>query len=285
MTGPTEQLGLWSTTLELWANLYRRGAFRPLSPSGSWQAADELVSVARAADDSARSGLAALLSRSNQAFAPLADPLSVDFGVHRWLSSEREEAYSDWFGWLLDQIKDARQVLRILGVKEATLLRACASEEPLIKREFVLPNGGGRLDLLVEFGNRLLSIVEIKTKWFDEDAVREQLTRYAGWTQKCARPTHCCFVAVDSTELEMPLGFELLPWRELSLRLREQALEWIQESKTGPVNCSHLVRSAMTLAFCGAVEQNLLALSKTPKLFRALASGEYLEDWCAKYGG
>jgi hypothetical protein len=41
----------------------------------------------------------------------------------------------------------------------------------------------------------------------------------------------------------------------------------------------------MTLAFCGAVEQNLLRLSGKPERFRAQASSEYVKEWSAKYAG
>jgi hypothetical protein len=141
----------------LWANLYRRGAFRAPLPLGSWQAADDLLRIAKQADRSAGGALAESLDLSNRTFDPLADPLATEFGAHRWLSSEREEAYSDWFGWIPEQIGDARQILRLLGVRDRKLLRACASEEPLINRELKIPDG--RPDLVVEFGKRLLVIV------------------------------------------------------------------------------------------------------------------------------
>lgn len=179
MIDSAERLGPASGTLRLWANLYRRGAFRaPLSP-GSWQAADDLLTAAKQADRSASGALAESLDLSNRALDPLADPLATEFGAHRWLSSEREEAYSDWFGWILEQIGDSGRVLRLLGVQDRKLLQACSPEEPLINREVRIPDG--RPDLVVEFGNRLMVIVEIKTKPFDRVAVRDQLTRYARW--------------------------------------------------------------------------------------------------------
>src|SRR5512147_1009431 len=134
MTDPAIRLGSASGTLELWAKLYRRGAFRTPLPSGPWQAADDLVRAAKQADSSASGALAEALDLSNQTFNPLADPLATDFGAHRWLSSEREEAYSDWLGWIVEQIQDGGQVLRLLGVRDQKLLRVCASEEPIVNR-------------------------------------------------------------------------------------------------------------------------------------------------------
>jgi hypothetical protein len=149
--------------------------------------------------------LAEALDLSNRIFDPLADPLATEFGAHRWLSSEREEAYSDWFGWILEQIGDSGRVLRLLGVQDEKFLQACASEKPLINREFKIPDG--RPDLVVEFGKRLLVIVEIKTKSFDPVAVRDQLTRYARWIPDPRNPPQRIlryFAAVDPGEFDYP---------------------------------------------------------------------------------
>jgi len=280
---PAERLGPGSRALNLWADLYRRGAFRASLPSGSWQAADDLLRVARAADRSARDGLAKSLAISNRIFDPLADPLAVEFHSHRWLSSEREEAYSDWLGWILDQTKDAGRVLKLLGVRDGKLLRECASEKPTIRREAKIPTG--RTDLFVEFGNRLLIIVEVKTKAFDGAGVQEQLEKYDRWIKTRPQPTRCYFAAEELVEFDCPASFELLPWRELTLRMREQAWEWIGSSKKRPRDGSDLIRAAMTLAFCGAVEQNLLELSGEAAMFRIRLSAEYLEEWVRKREG
>jgi len=283
MIDSAERLGLASRTLRLWANLYRRGAFRAPLPSGSWQAVDDLLTAAKQADSSASGALAESLDLSNRAFDPLADPLAIEFGAHRWLSSEREEAYSDWFGWILEQLGDSRRVLRLLGVQDRKLLRVCSSETPTINREFKIPDG--RPDLVVEFGNRLLVIVEIKTKPFDRDSARDQLTKYARWTPDPRNPpqrTLRYFAAVEFGEFGCPSTFEPMPWRELTLRMREQAREWIRASKNQPSDRNDLIRAAMTLAFCGAVEQNLLGLSGKPVIFRTRSSAEYLEEWSAK---
>lgn len=283
MIDSAERLGPASKTLRLWVNLYRRAAFRAPLPSASWQAADDLTRMARQADGSASGALAELLDLSNRAFDPLADPLATEFGTHRWLSSEREEAYSDWFGWILEQIGDAGRILRLLGVRDGKLLQACASEKPVINREFKIPDG--RPDLVVEFGKRLLVIVEIKTKSFDRVAVRDQLTRFARWVPDPRNPlqqTLRYFAAVEFGEFDCPSTFEPLPWRELTLRMREQAREWIRASKNRPPDRNDLIRAAMTLAFCGAVEQNLLGLSGKPVIFRTRSSAEYLEEWSAR---
>jgi Holliday junction resolvase-like predicted endonuclease len=249
-------------------------------PFGGWQAADELLSFARAADDSASDSLKESLDMSNLAFGPLADPLAIDFGVHRWLFSKREEAYSDWLGWILEQIGDSDQVLKLFEVRDENLLQECAPEKLIIRREFPIPHG--RLDLLIKFGERLVLIVEIKTKSFDKVAVLEELNRFALWAQKQSRASRCYFVAIESGEFVCPASFEPLSWSELALRMRQQASDWIQASKKPPLNGNNLIRAAMTLAFCGAIEQNLLKLSGKPVIFRTLHSAEYLKEWSRK---
>lgn len=283
MINPGEQNDPGSNTLELWADLYRKGAFRGASPPGEWQAADKLVRVAEAADDAARDHLAELLKISNQTFEPLADPLAIDFGAHRWLSGEREEAYSDWFEWILKQIADAGALLKLFEVQDEKLLLECASLKPTINREFTIDDG--RPDLVVKFGNSLLVIVEIKTKWFDEDAVRDQLKRYAQWAKNQSQPRRCYFVSTGSGEFVREYGFEPLPWRELAFRMREQARRWVQASENQPLNGEDLIRAAMTLAFCGAAEQNLIGLSGKPGRFTNQFSAKYLTEWSARNGG
>jgi hypothetical protein len=283
MISPTERLGQASRALELWANLYQRGAFGTSLPSGSWQAADDLVRAASAANRSARDALAKSLDISNRGFDPLADPLAIDFGAHRWLSSEREEAYSDWLGWILELVEDPVRVLKLLGVRDREILDVCASEKPLVDREVRIPDG--RLDVVVQFGRHLLVVIEVKTKSFDSVAVRDQLETYSRWVPDPPNRTERTlryFAAVEFGEFDCPAPFEPLPWRELTLRMRRQAGEWIRASKKPPSSGSDLIRAAMTLAFCGAVEQNLLGLSGKPAVFRTRPSAEYLEEWSSK---
>lgn len=62
---------------------------------GEWEGADQVLSFAMAAEDSASSSLKESLRVSNLTFGPLADPLAIDFGVPRWLFAKREETHSD----------------------------------------------------------------------------------------------------------------------------------------------------------------------------------------------
>jgi len=102
--------------------------------------------------------------------------------------SKREEAYSDWLGWILEQIKDAGRYEAARSAGRRAPFEVCFRRS-LVKREFAIPDG--RLDLSIDFGKHLFVIVEIKTKSFDEDAVQDQLKKYARWAQEQPRPTLC----------------------------------------------------------------------------------------------
>lgn len=276
MIDSARQLDADSRILDLWADLYRRGAFRVPSFPGCWHAANDLVKVAKKNDDSAWNDLKESLRLSNQAFAPLADPLAIGLGTHRWLSSQREESYSDWLGWIFEQIGDARLVLELLGMEENDLLQECASEKPTVKRELSILRGSGRLDLFVEFGKLLLVIVEVKTKSFDEEEVLLQLNNYRNWVrdQHQYRESRCYFIAAEPGEFSLQAEFEPLRWRELALRMRETAQDRIRAQ-----NGIDLICAAMIVVFCGAVEQNLLRLSGKRAMFRTRSSAEYLKEW------
>jgi hypothetical protein len=46
-----------------------------------------------------------LLGKSNEFLASLSDPLTCDLGLHAWLRPQREESYSMWLQWSLQQLK------------------------------------------------------------------------------------------------------------------------------------------------------------------------------------
>jgi hypothetical protein len=152
----------------------------------------------------------------------------------------------------------------------------------VIKREFNIPGAKSRPDLVVLVDNRPRVLVEIKTKAFDPEDVRDQLARYAKWAAALHNPCHCIFIAVDRGEVALPLHFKFEPWWSLSIRLR--SLISNRDPATLPLSRegAGLIQSAMVLSFCSAVEQNLLALSGQPKRWKVLKTAEYLEAWLSK---
>ena len=246
--------------LELWSELYWTYG-RPFTPNAeTWNPATALINAALVTELSAREVLDSVLDDSSRAFSPLSDPLKIDFGTHRWLSSSREEAYSDWLAWILGQISNRQQLLRLFGIQDV-FTPTHPLPTPMIEREIPILDRVRRLDLVVRFGNHLELVVEVKTKPFDQHEVQSQLADYAAWASNRTIPTRCFFLAVEATGLECPAAFEILPWRELSLRIRALAQQWILNSEQGLGGSTNLVRAAMALAFCGAIERNLLALT------------------------
>jgi len=264
--------------LDLWSELYWTYA-RPLIPNAeTWNPATALINAALATELSAREVLHNVLDDSSRAFSPLSDPLKVDFGTHRWLSSSREEAYSDWLAWILEQISNPQLLLRLFGIQDG-FTPIDSVETPTIEREIPILDRVRRLDLVVRFGRHLELVVEVKTKPFDQHEVQSQLADYAAWASNRTIPTRCFFLAVEATGLECPEAFEILPWQEFSLRIRGLAQQSILNSEEGFGGSTNLVRAAMALAFCGAIERNLLALTGQPKRFGVLSSVEYLQQW------
>ncbi len=101
-------------SLVQWAELGQAYASPRLSPA-DWSAVDILVEAAQPRLLENSKALCELLARSTNQLKS-SDPLLCDLGVHRWLESDREESYSDWLAWVLEQLDHASVVTRVLGV-------------------------------------------------------------------------------------------------------------------------------------------------------------------------
>ncbi len=77
-----------------------------------------------------------LLGRSNRELSPLHDPLRLDFTTNRWFAAQREENYSDWLAWILQNlpVTETETLFRILDIEDPSLLDR-VSEKPQILRE------------------------------------------------------------------------------------------------------------------------------------------------------
>lgn len=251
--------------LRRWAEL---GAVVPTEPtfSADWKPVDRMINAAESDSVQAVGVVSALLSESSaRAFPGLADPLQVDFGAHRWLDGAREESYSDWLAWILERQGDATRVFALLGLESSTLSGTAFSA----KREFTTPEG--RLDILIRVDGRPTAVIEVKTASEPDEG---QLRRYLEWIRK-QRDTVVCLgrlglvvIAVDEPEELRSEEWAFCPWENVTAGLRGWASEWIR---------GRAVEAAMTLAFCGAVEQNILGLGATG--LTAPRTAEYVEKW------
>ena len=75
-----------------------------------WTPARRLIEAARDRLLLESERLRGVLERSNARLTPLADPLLTDFGACRWLARAREEVYSDWLMWIVEQLQTPEYV-------------------------------------------------------------------------------------------------------------------------------------------------------------------------------
>jgi hypothetical protein len=222
--------------------------------------------------------LAVAYDRSKRCLYPLSDPLDARFPLHRQLSSDREEVYSDWLQWVLQQFSDLQALGRILG--SPNLARLANPDEPVtVDREIAVEHGyagqAGRLDLVLRQRSRRLIVVEVKTRAY----AGADLEKHAGYTESIDSPeTEFIFLAVNPPATDLR-GFRFVSWAEVCVALRA-----IARNRLGP---DHVLSTALVLAFVGAVEQNLLGfvspesaslpIGKAPRMLDHLLSAERME--------
>jgi hypothetical protein len=155
------------------------------------------------------SALQTLVEDWNKRFAPIRDPLMLDFGLNRWLSSEREEAYSDWIAWILQEVGRKHAEWLLLGVESSPREDHCKTD-----REVWVPEGhngqAGRLDCVVFFNDTVI-VMELKTG----DARTSDTAKHEGYA-KWLNTRHeqrkvALLIAKDAKEID-EFGFQPLPW-------------------------------------------------------------------------
>ena len=208
------------------------------------------------------------LAGSNAELAPLGEPLRLNLGKHRWLSADREESYSDWLAWILQGMLGSAEILPLFALGDGAtgdLLGPAGT----VRRE--VRSQHDRTDIEVQIGKRALLLIEVKVQNTGSE-LPSQLKRYAQKVadQNVERPL-LVLLGTEAPELSLDLfGFTFTGWEALCQRLRQYA---------NRVKESELLRAAAILIFCGAVEQNLLGFSGSPRRFRAMATVNYLHDW------
>ena len=141
-------------------------------PAVDWTAALSMFDAAEKDAEKEREILKGLFERSEaEHFPGFGDPLDLDFGAHRWLKDSREEAWSDWLAWIMEQKRDSGPVLELFRLNRALAPGTTCKA----RREVCTP--GGRLDMVVRFGAKTL-VVEIKTT---SDVRDNQLIGYPNW--------------------------------------------------------------------------------------------------------
>jgi hypothetical protein len=258
-------------------------ATEPETVVRAWVPVERIINKAQASQGADQWELARLLRKSNRLLWPLDDPFSSDFGLHRWLRSSREEVYSDWLAWIAIRLDSAADVFDLFGLDPPPGARRW--KDTAIKRES--PIRDGRLDIVVQWPGRALLVVEVKVT--DERfASTSKQKGYREWLNKQDVPEKKAVLLVTDTDAGASTGdFTKLGWRQVCLKLRCIAAARLgKERKAGLGTNREVVRAALTLAFAGAVEQNLLDMPGRPlrlmdegHLLNVIPTKEHLEEF------
>jgi len=264
-----------ASLIQEWAALYTSSHLEAeyhRSQSPSWGSVEVLVNAALEDANRQDLQLRELLKLSNEKFAPFSDPLLSDLGLHRWLSADREEAYSDWLQWVLQEL-DPEMISLLFGIDEVNLVDYCKGKIVKVRREIKIECG--RLDLLVEIGDDVLIMLEVKRMASADSADTDKHEGYCKWfTSQHYTYKPIPRLLVVSASLELYKGFVPVLWKDLCIRLRQ----WFPQihARLGTT------KAAMVLAFIGAVESNLLQLStpyeSEPRRMLFGRTSDYLQE-------
>jgi hypothetical protein len=240
---------------------------------------ERIIEAARLAQGLERNRLRKALLKSGRALNPLDDPFLVDFALHRWLSTSREEVYSDWLAWVIDQLSDPADVFRLFGLEPPS--SHIHWPDLFVERETQIQ--GGRLDLVLRWKAHALLIIEVKLTTEERASIEKQRT-YRIWIDDQIEPLKLAVLLVVDAEGGSSDGDLLrVDWRRVCLQIRRTASRFVKAQNKRV----DLVRAALLLAFAGAAEQNLLGMPPRPLdlidrgvLLNLLPVYNYLEEFC-----
>jgi hypothetical protein len=217
-----------------------------------WQPAQCMIDAMREWGEVQKGNYLKLLEQSERRFGSFGEPLRVDFGVHRWLWKQREESYSDWFAWIVGELRQPDLVFRLFGIKEDPTAPKVRGEDFLRpEREVCILEGTRRLDFVIRYTGAVLIVVEVKVTGADS-AETAKHKDYIDWMNVQPEPfRRAILVAIDGSKDEY-YGFRFVPWADVCIELRRIAPRYFS---------GRPVVAAMILAFVSAVERNLLDMS------------------------
>jgi len=234
----------------------------------SWDSTHLFIKSGKILDEYAVKYLQTTLTSSNKELAPLGEPLMLNLGKHRWLSTDREESYSDWLAWILQGMSGFAEILPLFGLNDEDAGGLLGSAG-IVRRE--VKSQHGRTDIEVPIGKRGLLLIEVKVRITGSE-LPLQLERYAQMVaEQNLERSVLVLLGVGAPDPSLPLyNFTFTSWRTMCQRLRQCARR---------LRKSDSLRAAAILIFCGAVEQNLLGLSGEHRHLRSLATVNYLDEW------
>ena len=213
----------------------------------NWDSALSLVESLRRAQTPYRTEIRHAIERSIELLHPLNEPLLVESPLPEMFRNLREETYSDWLVWCLQQMPPSR-VFRILKIEE---LRDTMPDASALRysREHRVPSGhpghSGRLDIRLLIRDIPTIDIEIKLDPADQADTVKQL----GYAQSGA--PYRILIAPSGTKESYDGNFRWLSWVDLCGALR-------RETRRLLANGTDVSRLGLVLAFVAAAEQNLL---------------------------
>lgn len=217
--------------------------------SPSWARTSDWLSVVRRSAQSEANSLLPFLAKWDSALRSLGgDPSRARWSEFRPLRLSREEDWSDWLAYLLampEGLECARRSFPPEGGK-------CALEK--VRREVPVASGDRRADLVLFWNGSRASHVEVKV-WDEAFAktaetgvgCREAFGDRGGWVDYILVPDENEEACRDELESD---DVRIVTWTSVCIELR-RALLVPRESPQW---------RAFARAFCGAVEQKILAI-------------------------
>lgn len=204
-----------------------------------------------------------LLEESGRRLSPFQDPFCIDFSSNRWFAGGREEGYSDWLAWiieqLIEQLEGHRLVFELLDIPDdEIMLENCEGITTTVSREERVDKGHdgqeGRLDIVIRrYQSKLLILlIHIEVKVVSAEDPNANLGKNAEYEKALKKEGGQQYhrLLVTKAENKPDYGYEALYWADICIKLRNMVSQIEQP----------LVAS-LALSFAGAVEQNLLGLS------------------------
>jgi hypothetical protein len=221
-----------------------------------------------------------LLDESTRMLQPLSDPLVEDFGAHRWLRADREETYSDWLAWIFSRLGTAERILAVLG--EDLSGGPWGQLEASVAREYPVEAGHidqtGRVDIHLEFQNAAVIWIEVKLTSAEDADMKKNAGYRRSQEARHEADKRRFSIALSGSQHDYD-GFEFRSWRTICVGLRRAALDLRRDDAINT--------AAMTLAFVGAVEQNVLGFPgqlrrraiRGDTIWAGVEIADYLASW------
>lgn len=243
-----------------WAKLADRP--RTANTPVSLEALHRMLNALGHDETTAAHRLGQLLEETKALYPGIGDPLgpSLDLGSHRWLSRANENSYSDWLAWIIERQDHPSLILPLFGMS----LPQTRNGRWTVEREVITPDG--RLDLLLRNPQIGALCVEVKT---ESDPGEGQLERYLSWVAVQQSQLGLVLLAIQEPESPRPEKCRFCSWKDISLRLRSWATAWLSDP-------NRIYDAVLTLAFCGAIETNLLSLRTSG--VNAVRTADYIEE-------